>query len=555
MKSKTKLFSIIFVLFTLTLNAQFSGVNKIQYHNFDWRYIQSEHFDVYFYEGGYDIAKFTAEAAESSYVSVKNTFNFEITERVALIIYKSHNDFQQTNVVFSFMPEGIGGVTELFKNRIALPYEGNYDQFRHVIHHELVHAVMNDMLYGGSVQSLVSGQVSQVPGWFSEGLAEYESQRWSTELDMVVRDATITGYLPPIAFLDYMPYQGGASVFRYIAKKYGEEKIGEILNKVKGSFRFESAFRSALGIDFDDLTEEWQKEMKREYWPDIADRKEPGEIAKALTDHIEEKNYRNASPAISPMGDKVVFLSDRDDGYLSIYLLDVHEGKVEQKLIQGETSEDFEELHFLTPGISWSSDGKKVVFAAKAGDSDALYIFDLKTQDLEKYKFDDLKLDGIFSPRWSPIDNRIAFVGNLDGASDIYIMDLSTKSVNNITNDIFSDKNPSWSPDGKKIVFTSDREDMISPRFIDPDYAMHKHNFYNDDIYIIDIVDKSIIRVTDSETKEDFAIFFPGGDSLAYISNQCGISNIYFHDLSSNESKPVTNLITGAFQLGFDIFF
>jgi len=433
MRSKTKLFSIVFILFSITLNAQFYGVNKIQYHNFEWHYIQSEHFDVYFYDGGYNIAKFTAETAESSYVSIKNTFNYEITERVSVIIYKSHNDFQQTNVVFSFMPEGVGGVTELYKNRIALPYEGNYDQFRHVIHHELVHAVMNDMLYGGSVQSLVSGQVSQVPTWFSEGLAEYESLRWSTELDMVVRDATITGYLPPIDFLDYMPYQGGASVFRYIAQKYGDEKIGEILNKVKGSFRFESAFRSALGIDFKDLTEEWQKQMKREYWPDIADRKEPGEIAKALTDHVEEKNFRNASPAISPMGDKVIFLSDRNDGYLSIYLLDVHEGKVEQKLIQGETSEDFEELHFLTPGISWSADGKKVVFAAKAGDSDALYVFDFNTQGLEKYKLDNLKLDGIFSPSWSPIDNRIAFVGNLDGASDIYIFDLSTKNVRNIS--------------------------------------------------------------------------------------------------------------------------
>jgi hypothetical protein len=201
---------------------------------------------------------------------------------------------------------------------------------------------MNDMLYGGSVQSLVSGQVAQVPTWFAEGLAEYESQRWNPELDMVIRDATITGYLPPVEFLNYLPYQGGASVLRYIAQKYGDQKIGEILNKVKGSFRFESAFRSALGIGFEDLTEEWQKQMKRDYWPDIADRKEPGEIAKALTQHWKEKNYRNASPAISPMGDKVVFLSDRDDGYLSIYLLDVLENEVQEKLIAGETSEDFE---------------------------------------------------------------------------------------------------------------------------------------------------------------------------------------------------------------------
>lgn len=552
MKSLKLLLLIITILISTTLNAQFYGVNKVQYENFNWQYIQSEHFDVYFYDGGYDIAKFTAEVAETSYVSIKNTFKFDITERIVIIIYKSHNDFQQTNVVFSFMPEGIGGVTELFKNRIALPYEGYYDQFRHVIHHELVHAVMNDMLYGGSIQSLVSGKVAQVPTWFSEGLAEYESQKWSTELDMVVRDATITGYLPPIEFLDYMPYQGGASVFRYIAQKYGTEKISEIINKVKGSFRFESAFRSALGIDFKDLTEEWQKQMKREYWPDIADRKEPGEIAKPLTNHVEDKNYRNASPAISPMGDKVIFLSDRGDGYLSIYLMDVLEGKVERKLIKGETSEDFEELHFLTPGMSWSPDGKKIVFAAKAGDSDALYIFDIYSQELDQNKLDDLELDGIFSPSWSPEGDKIAFVGNVDGSSDIYIYNKNTKKVENLTRDVFSDKNPSWSPDGKKIIFTSDRGEFVTQILSANEYEMHKHNFDNSDIYIYDIEKRNIKRITELESKEDFAVFLPGGDSIAYVSNECGISNIYFHDLKTNKSNPVTNLITGAFQLSLD---
>jgi len=552
MKFTPGLVTLIILVLTFSMSAQFYGINKVQYEDFDWQYIQSEHFDVYFYEGGYDIARFTAEVAESSYVSIKNTFKFDITERIAIITYKSHNDFQQTNVVYSFLTEGIGGVTELFKNRIVLPYEGNYDQFRHVIHHELVHAVMNDMLYGGSVQSLVSGQVIQVPTWFAEGIAEYESQRWTPELDMVVRDATITGYLPPIDFLDYLPYQGGASVFRYIALKYGDEKVSEILHKVKGSFRFESAFRSALGIGFKDLTEEWQKQMKREYWPDIADRKEPGEIAKALTNHWEDKNYRNASPAISPMGDKVVFLSDRDDGYLSIYLLDVHEGEIEEKLISGETSEDFEELHFLTPGMSWSADSKKIVFAAKSGDSDALYVMDVNSQDADQYKFEDIQFDGIFSPSWSSVDNRIAFIGNKNGASDIYIFDLDSKEIKNITNDVFSDKNPSWSSNGKQIVFTSDRGSNISENIQVNEYNMHTHDFENDDIYIIELEDNSITRITEKESKEDFAVFFPNRDSLAYISNENGISNIYYHDLKTHQSKAVTNLITGAFQLGFD---
>ena len=335
------LFSTLFIFALNSVLAQGFGQNKVQYKDFDWRFIQSEHFDVYFYEGGYDIARFTAEVAESAYVALQHDFQYDLVERVSIITYKSHNDFQQTNVVYSFLSEGIGGVTELFKNRVVVPYEGSYSQFRHVIHHEMVHAVMNDMLYGGSIQSLVSGQVAQVPLWFSEGLAEYESMRWDTRLDMVVRDATLTGYLPPIDFLDYFPYQGGASVFRYIAQKYGNEKIGEILNKIKGSFSFQNAFKSAIGIDFKELTEEWQRKMKREYWPDIADREEPSEIAKPLTDHRDDRSYINSSAAISPQGDKIVFLSNRD-GKMSVYLMDVLEGKIIRKIIKSECDVNLE---------------------------------------------------------------------------------------------------------------------------------------------------------------------------------------------------------------------
>ena len=536
------------VLMVSIASAQYFGQNKVQYEEFKWRYLQSEHFDVYFYDGGYDLARFTAEAAESAYVKIRNDLKYEIMNRVAIIVYKSHNHFQQNNVVYEYMDEGIGGVTELYKNRVVIPYEGSYSQFRHVIHHELVHAVMNDMLYGGSVQSLVTGSVVPVPLWFSEGLAEYAALHWDTRLDMVVRDATLTGYLPPIDFLDYMPYQGGASVFRYIAQKYGDEKIGEIINKIRGSFRFQNAFQSALGVDFKDLTDEWQLEMKREYWPDIADRKEPGEIARPLTDHRKDNNYLNNSPSLSPQGDRMVFLSNRG-GKMSIYLMDVLEGKVIRKLIQGESDVNFEELHFLEPGFSWSPDGQKITLAAKAGDADALYIYDLNNETYEQYK---LGLDGIFSTSWSPQGDEIAFVGQKDGASDIYLFSLKTKQITNITQDVFSDKDPSWSPDGQKIVFTSDRGENPVGKFSPAQFDISRHNYNNEDLYVMQRDGSNLTRLTDSETAESGAIFTPDGKRLAYVSEQNGVSNIYMYNLETHESFPVTNLISGAFQLSWD---
>ncbi len=175
------------------------GKNKVQYKNFDWKYIQSPHFDVYFYSGGRDLAEFCAEHAETALVAIEKTMRYDITNRIAIIAYNSHNDFQQTNAVGEYLPEGVGGVTEPLKNRVVLPYEGNYELFRHVIHHELTHAVVNDMFIGGTYQALLTGGGMMIPSWMNEGLAEYNSlYGLDIETDEFMRDATLAEAVPPV---------------------------------------------------------------------------------------------------------------------------------------------------------------------------------------------------------------------------------------------------------------------------------------------------------------------------------------------------------------------
>jgi len=192
------------------------------------KYIQSEHFDIYFSEGGESNAEFTAEIAEESYQELKDDFRYELTDRITIVVYNSHNDFEQTNISLGPPEESVGGFTEFFKNRVVIPYEGDWEKFRHVIHHELTHAVMLQMVYGSGVQAIVTGLTRlHLPIWFVEGLAEYESRGWDTESDMFMRDAALNGRVPPISSLyAYMAYKGGQAVLYYISQKYGGEKIG-----------------------------------------------------------------------------------------------------------------------------------------------------------------------------------------------------------------------------------------------------------------------------------------------------------------------------------------
>ena len=256
----------------------------------------------------------------------------------------------------------------------------------------------------------------------------------------------------------------------------------------------------------------------------------------------------NSSPTLSPRGDKMVFLSDRG-GKQSIYLMDVLENKIIKRVIKGESSTNFEELKWLTPGMGWSPDGQKFVFAAKAGDRDALYIYDLKNDKFKQYKFN---FDGIYSATWSPQSDEIAFVGNLNGQSDIYIFDLKKEKYQNITNDIFSDSYPKFSADGKQIVFVSDRGDFTNLDSIPKDFDITKHNYKNLDIYIISRQGGKIRRVTNTPFRESDPIFTPDGQTLFYVSDRNGIFNIYRHDLKTDSSWAVTNLLTGAFQLSLD---
>ncbi|MDH7516374.1 MAG: BamA/TamA family outer membrane protein [Bacteroidota bacterium] len=532
-----------------TVTAQYFGKNKVQYTPFAWYYIQSDHFDIYFSQEGEAIASFAARAAEEALNRIQELFRYRISKRIPILVYNSHNDFQQTNAVAIYMEEGVGGVTELFKNRVIVPFEGSYTLFRHVIHHELVHAVLNEMFYGGSIQSIIENNIRlQLPAWFNEGLAEYSSWGgWDVHSDMFLRDASTSNYLPEIRRLDgYFAYRGGQSVWWYIAEKYGPQKVGEIVGKVRSMRNVDQGFKSSVGFTVEELSERWMKEQKKLYYPDVAKRVLLEDFAKRLTNHNKTKNFYNSSPALSPSGDRVAFISDRDD-YYSIYLMSSSDGKDVRKIVEGQTTSDFEELHLLTPRISWSPDGTRIAIAVKAGANDAIFLIDVKTGKRTRLP---VEMDGIFSVDWSPRGDRLAFIGNNARQSDLWVYDLGTKTVRNCTNDIFSDADPSWSPDGSTVYFVSDRGSFLRSADIPPGFDMLRHVSSKTDLYSLDVETGVVRRLTDTpDANESSPVAGPDGTKLLFISDACGVNNISVYRLDTGEHYPVTNFLSGVYQL------
>ncbi len=549
---------LIFTFIQISLFAQF-GQNKVQYKDFTWYYIQTQHFDIYFSTHGSKLAEFAAKTAEDALKSIEKSFNYKINNRITIIIYNSTNDFQETNVTDEYLSEGIEGFTEIFKNRVVVQFMGSYPEFRHLIHHELTHAVMNDFFYGGSLQNIVSNNISlNLPQWFNEGMAEYQSLGWDINTDMFIRDAIINDYLPDVQGLSgYIAYRGGESIFHYIANKYGSEKIGELMNKIKGTGSLEEGLRSSIGLTLKQFNERWKKYLKKVYFPDIALRKDPDEFAKRLTDPEEGGGFYNTSPSISPQGDKIAFISNRNY-YFDVFIMNAIDGKIIKRLVKGNRSPDFEQLNVVTPGLSWSPDETKIALSAKSDGDDIVYIINVDSEDKVTLP---IKLDGIKSLSWSPDGKYLAFIGHTAIQSDVYIYNFETKKLTNLTNDVFADNDPSWSPDSKNIFFSSDRGDYLSKASLPDTFKIYDYPNTHSDIYSINIDTHKVERLTDMPHSNQFApIVSPNAKNLLFISDLNGINNIYKKrivleekDTSKNVDEisavPITNSLNGLYQL------
>ncbi len=562
MKKTLAAFLVLLAILPVSAQSQetYFGKNKVQYRDFNWKFIQTRRFDIYFYDDAYPIAKFTADVLEKAYDEVTRELDYRIQRRVPVFVYISHNDFQQTNIVSELLPEGVGGFTEAFKNRIVIPFTGSFEDYRHVLHHELTHAVVYDMLFGGNLASIISRQrLFNMPLWFAEGYAEYSSRHgWDYQSDMYVRDATINGYLTPPDYLGgFLAYKQGQAMVKYIADKYGEDKLGDLIQKGKVHLSMNKAMKASIGVSEEDFYKEFSKEMKRRYWPEIAKRKEAPDISKQLTKAREDGSYFNEKPVYTPDGGRIAIFSDISD-YTEIILISALDGKKIESLVKGERSGDLESLHSYVSGMSFSPDGKSLVFVAKHKGQDALMFLDVKDKDV--YKKLRLPFRGIVSPAWSPDGKKIAFSALSDNTRDLYVLDIASESFRQITDDRFDDVDPTWMPGSEELIFTSDRPHPQNPvlnnmghPYVKSDSAFMPGGFaygtYN--LFRIDVASERIQPVDVGPGSNRNPDVSPDGRKVAFISNRNGIDNIYIGMLDSAKNYAVTDLLTGAHDLSW----
>src|SRR5262245_11778656 len=155
-----------------TAQDTYFGTNKVKYAKFDFRVMKTDHFDIYFYPAEEDAAAMAGRLAERWHARLSEVFGHQLRKRQPLILYASGSDFRQTNAIEGEIGEGTGGVTEVYKRRIVLPFAGPLEATDHVLGHELVHAFQYDIT--NTTAENPTGALA-LPLWFIEGMAEYLS--------------------------------------------------------------------------------------------------------------------------------------------------------------------------------------------------------------------------------------------------------------------------------------------------------------------------------------------------------------------------------------------
>ncbi len=518
--------------------AQYFGQNKVPQHDRRWRVLESEHFAVYFYPEEREAALEALPLAERAYRRLSRILDHEFKERIPLLLYSSQSEFRETRAASGLISEGTLGMTEFLKRRVIVPFTGSYADLDHTLSHELVHAFQVDILTGPLLGSTVSAMAWQPPLWVFEGMAEYLSTPGVDEhTAMWVRAGVIDGSLISIEELsrvqDIRVYRYGQSLMAYIGRTYGDETVGAWFRAMTRRRSLEEATQDVLGVTLERLSRDWNDSLRRTYLPDMLARGHTEDVARRLTDHEKGLGAMYIAPAVSPDGGEMVYISD-ESPYTDLYLASALDGSRPRRLIRGERNESFETFRYLFTSLDWSPDGDRIVLVSKRDGHEQLFVFNVRSRKIERslgFGFDEM-----IYPAWSPDGQQLVFTGMRQARSDLYVVGVDGEGLRALTDDRWAAFQPAWSPDGTRIAFLTDHGYSTASGSGASPWK----------IALIDLATGEQTLLPNQYGKNINPQWFPDGRHLLYISDRTGgIPNFFIRDLETGADYQITDLASG----------
>ncbi|MDI6786124.1 MAG: BamA/TamA family outer membrane protein [bacterium] len=527
MKKLIIVLSITFILISTShLSAQDFGKNKVRYKNFTWQIIKTEHFDLYYSPDISYLAKKAALFAEEAYQKISNDLSYYIEKRIPFILFKSHYDFEQTNIILELIDKGVGGFAEVFKSRMVIPFTGSYKDLKIVINHELTHVFSYDILYKDTLKSILTNQfLYSPPLWFMEGIAEHETGELDSNGEMVLADAVINNYLIPISNLDqfppslvYLAYKESHSFLNFIAQKYGKEKLAYLIKSFAVNKNMEGLFKKIIGEDISTVENKWRIALQQKYFPQVKIRKDPSSLGRTI---LKNKEYAYFS-LYSPGGDMLLVFANHKS-HNDIFLVKEKNGAIIKNITFNLRFSLFDELKTEKRALSWS--GNSIAFIAKKGGCDYIFIWDvLKSKIVKKINFKEFNT--INSINLSSDEQKVVLSAQVNGYTSIFIYHLNEKTLKRITFHTLDDE-PIFSPDDKNIAFVREESEFKN-------------------IYIYSLEEQKFKKIVSNQA-DNINPSWKDEESIYFSSNYKGRFNIFLYNLKNDQFFQVVGNLGGAF--------
>jgi hypothetical protein len=533
MRLKIFLHAILSLLFSASYaqNSQDQfGKSRIQYKNFKWEYISTINFNIYYSEGGKELAGHVARYAEDDFARITEMLGFSPYSKIKIIVYNSVSDLRQSNIALEDPNYMAGGQTNFVKSKLEIAFQGTQAQIKKDISFGMAQLMINTMMYGGSLREIVqSSYLLSVPDWFINGAAAYVAEGWSIEMDNFMRDAFLNRHLhKPESFTGAQGTLAGQSAWNYIVQKYGPENFASVLHLVQNFRDEESGIESSFGISYHLFIKEWREYYTRMAHQTLLSYKMPLKELRFGRNSSKDYDYQNLS--FSQDG-KYLSYSRNYKGKYAVMLSDLDKGRT-RKIYKGGYKVVNQKVDRNRPLTDWQN---KNIFSVLDRHHDKFY---LRMYDLEKRKRRKIFLKNvpqIFSYDISEDGNRIVMSAGEKGQSDIFIYELATNSLSRLTDDLFDDLDPKFTG-ASGIIFCSNRKENI------PEYEFsYKDITSGYHIFSMDTYGRNFKKITHYgiNTKPDII----DDTHLSYLSTENGIAALFSYDILAHHKTQLTSYV------------
>ena len=503
------------------------GKNRVQFNDKFWTFYKFNRFDTYFYLNGKSLSIYLAKYADEHIQAIEKKLDYNLERRIQFIIYNRLSDLKESNIdLNNDEPYNIGGVTQIVGSKVFLYYDGNHENFKRQIKAGIAKVLINEVIYGQEITANVKNStLITLPDWYTQGLISYLSEDWNIEIDNYVKDGILNGTYEKFNKLTgVQAIYAGHSIWKYIADKYGEDRIANILYMTKISRSVESGFLYVLGVSFKNFTREWLAYYDNWYYEfdKLQELPKGEEVIKNNKDKKIIQQFK-----ISPDGYYSSYITN-EIGKYKVWLYNNEKKKSKRIMKSGQRID--EKTDYSVPVLAWHPTSKRLSIITEKKGKIFLYYYNIEEKKFEKKRLFDFQK--ILSFSYSDDGKMLVVSGVLNGQTDIFVYNLGSHTYEQITKDIYDDFNPVFINKSKNIIFSSNRiHDTIQNSSKDSITIVNAKQ----DLFLYNYTSKTKLlrRLTNTELANETNPLVINNNYISYLSDRNGIINRFTGELDS----------------------